>query len=76
MYRSPWELAIYVRHHTADLVNEHRTCSPVTRTDDRPANLLTPLRHRVGVSLIKAGHALAGYDAVRVLPTPPARPAT
>jgi hypothetical protein len=36
---------------------------------------MTQLRHRLGIALIKVGHALAGCDAVRGLPTAPARPA-
>jgi hypothetical protein len=74
MYRSNWELAAYVRHHTASLADERRACSPIAQ-DDRPAGLLTQLRHRLGIGLIQVGHALAGYDAVRGLPTRPHRPA-
>jgi hypothetical protein len=76
MYRSTWELATYVRHHIADLTDERRTCSPITQSDRGPASLVTQLRHRLGIGLIKAGHSLAGSDAVRGLSTPPARPAT
>jgi hypothetical protein len=75
MYRSNWELAVYVRHHIASLADERRGCSPIDRDEDGPARLVTQLRHRLGIGLIRAGHALAGYDAVRVLPTPPGRPA-
>ena len=76
MYRSHWELAAYVRHRNAYLADERRACSRIDRTDDGPASLVTQLRHRLGIGLIKVGHALAGYDAVRGLPMPPARPAT
>ena len=76
MYRSPWELAILVRHRIAYLVDERRICSQIDQGDDGPASLLTKLRHRLGIGLIKVGHALAGYDGLRGLPTPPARPAT
>jgi hypothetical protein len=76
MYRSPWELAIYVRYHIADLADEHRACSPVAQSDQAPARMLTQLRHRLGITLIKVGRALAGYDALRGLAAPPARPVT
>ena len=75
MYRSTWELEAYVRHHIADLADEHRTCAPIAQRHDGPARQVTRLRHRLGIGLIKAGHALAGYDAVRGLPASPARPA-
>ena len=74
MYRSNWELAVYVRHHIASLADERRSCSPINRDDDGPPSLVTRLRHRLGISLIQVGHALAGYGAVRVLSTPPGRP--
>ena len=76
MYRSTWELDAYVRHHIADLARELRSCSPITQSIDRPASRLSQLRHRLGIGLIKVGHTLAGYDAVRGLPTTPPRPAT
>ena len=76
MYRSTWELATYVRHHIADLVDERRACSPITRSAERLPSPMTQLRHRLGIALIKVGQALAGYDVVRGLPTAPARPAT
>ncbi len=76
MYRSPWELDALVRQRTAYLIGEREVCSQIDRTDDRPASLVTQIRHRLGIGLIKVGHALAGYDAVRGLPTAPARPAT
>ena len=76
MYRSNWELAAYVRDHIAYLTDERRACSRSEQGDDGPASLLTQLRHRIGIGLIQVGHALAGYEAVRVLPTPPTRPAT
>ena len=76
MYRSNWELAAYVRHHIADLADECQACSPIDRDNDGSASLVTQLRHRLGIALIQIGHALAGYDALRGFPTPPARPAT
>jgi hypothetical protein len=76
MYRSNWELATYVRHHIADLTDDRRSCAPITQSGQRPASLLTPLRHGLGIRLIKAGRALAGYDAMQGLSTSPARPAT
>jgi hypothetical protein len=76
MYRSTWELAAYVRHHIADLADERRACSPIDRANGGSMSLLTQLRHRLGIGLIKIGHALAGSDAVRGLSSPPARPAT
>jgi hypothetical protein len=76
MYRSTWELAAYVRHHIADLADERRACSSIDRTDAGPASLVTQLRHRLGRGLIRVGHTLAGFDGVRGLPAPPARPAT
>ena len=75
MFRNHWELAAYVRHHIADLAREHRACSSISRDDEEPARLLTQLRHRLGIGLIQVGHALAGHDAVRGLPTPTSRPA-
>jgi len=76
MYRSPWELAVLVCHHNAYLADERRACSPITQSIDRLPGPMTQLRHRLGIGLIKVGHALAGYDGVRRLPTPSARPAT
>jgi hypothetical protein len=76
MYRSTWELATYVRHHIADLADERRTCSPITQSAGRLARPGTQVRHRLGLALIKLGEVLAGYEAVRGLPTAPARPAT
>jgi hypothetical protein len=76
MYRSTWELAAYVRHHIADLADERRACAPLDLKNDRPVSLLTRIRLRLGMGLIQVGHALAGYDAIRGLPTPTARPAT
>ena len=75
VYRSNWELTVYVRDHIASLADERRTCSLIAQNNDRPARLLTQLRHRLGISLILVGRALADYDAVRALPTPPGRPA-
>ena len=76
MNRSSWEIDAYVRHHIADLADERRACAPIGRDNDRPASLLVRLRLRMGIGLIAVGHALAGYDTVRGLPTPSARPAT
>jgi hypothetical protein len=76
MYRSTWELAAYVRHHIADLADERRACSPISQHVDRLASPMIHARHRLGIGLIKVGHALAGNDAVRGLPTAPGRPAT
>ena len=76
MYRSTWELATYVRHHIADLADERRACSSVRQSPGRLARPVTQVRHRLGLGLIKAGQALAGYEAIRGLPTAPARPAT
>jgi hypothetical protein len=76
MYRSHWELAALVRQRNAYLIEEHRVCSLIDRTNDGRASLVTQLRHRLGISFIKVGHTLAGYDALRGIPTPPARPAT
>ena len=75
MYRSTWELATYVRHHIADLVDERRACSPITQSPGRLASPVTQVRQRLGLGLIKIGEILAGYEAVRGLPKPPARPA-
>jgi hypothetical protein len=76
MYRSTWELAAYVQHHIADLADERRACSPIDRANGGPMSLLIQLRYRLGIGLIKIGHALAGYDAVRGLSAPSARLAT
>ena len=76
MYRSPWELAALVRHRTAYLAHERQVCSQFDQEGDGPASLVTQLRHRVGIGLIKVGQALAGYDTAGRLPTPSARPAT
>lgn len=76
MNRSTWEIDAYVRHHIADLADERRACSPIGRDNDRPASLIARLRHRLGIGLITVGHALAGYDTVRGLPTSSVRPAT
>jgi hypothetical protein len=76
MYRSNWELDAYIRHHIADLADERRACSPITQGVDRLPGSMTRLRHILGIGLIRFGQALAGYDAVRGLPTSTARPAT
>jgi hypothetical protein len=76
MYRSPGELTTYVRYHIADLADERRACSPITQSSDAPARILTQMQRRLGMGLIRLGHALAGYDSVRRLPTPSARSAT
>jgi hypothetical protein len=75
MYRSTWELAAYVRQHVADLADERRACSAIAPSADRLPGPITPLRHRLGIGLIKVGHTLAGVDAGRGLPTSPPRPA-
>jgi hypothetical protein len=74
MYRSPWELAAIVRHRHAYLALERQLCSQIDRADG-PASRATWLRHRLGIGLIRIGHALAGYDGVQGLPAPSARPA-
>jgi len=76
MYRSPWELAALVRQRNAYLVDERQVCSQIDQDDDGPASLVTRLRHRLGIGLIRVGQALAGYDTLRRLPAPPAWPAT
>jgi hypothetical protein len=76
MYRSHWELAAYVRQRNAYLIDERRVCSLIDRTNDGRASLVTQLRQRLGMGLIRVGHALAGYDSVRRFPTPSARSAT
>jgi hypothetical protein len=76
MYRSHWELAAIVRQRNAYLAHERQVCSRIDQTGGGPASLLTQLRHRLGIGLIRVGRALAGYDTLRGLPTPPARAAT
>ena len=76
MYRSLWELAALVRQRNAYLADERQICSQIDRTDDGPASPVTQLRHRLGIGLIRVGHALAGYDTAGRLPSPSARPAT
>ena len=75
MYRSSCELAVLVRHRIATLRDEREACSPISQGEDGAASLLTHLRHRLGLALIHAGQALAGSEALRGLPTSPARPA-
>lgn len=74
--RSTWELEVSARHHIAYLADKRRACSSIDRGAEGSAHLATQLRHRLGLGLIQAGHALAGSDAVRGLATPPARAAT
>jgi hypothetical protein len=76
MYRSTWEIAAYIRHHIADIADERRACSPIAKSVGGLTSPMTQLRHRLGLGLIKVGHALAGYDAVRSLSTAPARAVT
>jgi hypothetical protein len=76
MYRSHWELAAYVRHRNAYLAHERLVCSQIDQAGARPANLVTQIRHRLGMGLIRVGHALAGNDTVRGLPKAHVRPAT
>jgi hypothetical protein len=76
MYRSTWEIAAYIRHHIADIADDRRACSPIAKSVGGLTSPMTQLRHRLGLGPIKVGHALAGYDAVRVLPASTARPAT
>jgi hypothetical protein len=75
MYRSTWELDVYVRQHVADLADERRACSPIAPSADRLPGPITQLRHRLGIGLINVGQALAGVDAGRGLPPSPPRPA-
>jgi hypothetical protein len=76
MYRSTWELDAYVRQHISELADERRSCSSIARRVDRLPSRLTQLQRRLGISLIKVGQALAGYDGVRGLPTSPPHPVT
>jgi hypothetical protein len=76
MHRNHWELAALVRHRIAYLADERQVCSQIDQDDHGAAILLTQFRHRLGMSLIQVGHALAGYDTVRGLATPSARHAT
>jgi len=76
MYRSHWELAALVCQRNAYLAHERQVCSEIDWTDAGPSSLMTQLRHRLGMALIRVGQALAGYDGVRRLPTPSARAAT
>lgn len=78
MYRSEWELTSYVRCRLADLADEHPARGQIDHAivGLAMASLLTELRQRLGIALIRFGQALAGSDAVRGLQTPPARPAT
>lgn len=64
MYRSSWEIATHVRHHIADLTTECQGFSPIDRTNGRAGSLLTQLRIRLGVGLIRAGRALVGSRGV------------
>jgi hypothetical protein len=78
MFRSYWELDTLARHRNAEIASE---CARYTRAEQSnphytPTNLLTHLRHRLGIGLIELGRALAGCDAARGLPSPPAHPAT
>jgi hypothetical protein len=75
MCRSSWELDVYVRHHIAQLADECRAYTAIDQKGEGPARLLTEFRHRLGIGLIQIGQALAGYEAVRSLSTPPSRPA-
>jgi hypothetical protein len=76
MYRSHWELAALVRQRNAYLAHERHVCSEIDWTDAGSSRLITQLRHRLGMALIRVGQALAGYDGALRLPTPSARPAT
>ena len=75
MYRSSSELAVLVRHRIADLRDEREACSPIDQGQGGATRLLTQLRHRLGIALIQIGQALAGSEALRGFPSPPARPA-
>jgi hypothetical protein len=77
MYRSEWELTSYVRYRLADLADEHPARGQIDHAIVGLAmlSLLTQLRERLGIGLIRIGQALAGSDAVRGLHAPPARPA-
>jgi hypothetical protein len=76
MYRSHWELAAFVRHRNKYLADERRNCSRIDQAGVGPARLVTQLRHRLGIGLIRVGRALAGDDTVRGIPIPSAQPAT
>jgi hypothetical protein len=78
MYRSEWELTNYVRCRLADLSDEHPARGQFDHTivGLTMVSLLTELRQRLGIGLIRIGQALAGADAVRGLPLPSCQPAT
>jgi len=64
MYRSDWELAVFIRHHIAELGGERRANVPIDRDSDVPARVLSHLRQRLGIGLIQIGQTLVGYGAV------------
>jgi hypothetical protein len=58
MYRSPWEVEVYVRNRIAQLTHDRQTVAVQAGCHSRP-DLLTRAQHRLGLTLIQIGEHLA-----------------
>lgn len=74
MFRSPHELAAEVRFRRERLASERALCSPIGRSIMRSPSLLSQIRSRLGVGLMRVGAAIAGAEARRGFPSSPAWP--
>lgn len=74
MFRHPSELEAHVRYQSERLASDWERCSQIDRADAEAPRLLSQIRRRLGVGLMRVGAAIAGVEARRDLPTPPAWP--
>ena len=68
MFRHPYELEAHLRYQSERLAGERVRCSPMDSSDVQLTRVMTQLRKRVGVGLIRVGAIVAGGDALRGLP--------
>lgn len=74
MFRSPYELDAHVRYQIERPASERERCSLIDGANAETPRVLSQVRRRLGVGLMRLGAAIAGVDARRGLPTRPAWP--
>jgi hypothetical protein len=72
--RNPWELEAHARDRNARLNRDLTLWARRGRDETRWPRRLTLLRRRLGIGLMQIGATVAGRDALRSLPAPPAWP--
>lgn len=65
MLRNSWDIEQYARLHISELTAEMQRRKQVQRVARQAPGLLSHLRQRAGLSLIRAGQALAGTESLR-----------